>query len=421
MKLIAARWVLPIHTFDPIPHGAIVVDGEKIVAVGTAKELQQKYPLSIVEEFPESILLPGLINAHCHLDRVGFYSRFPVATDQKLAPVPWLLESLTYLSKTSSSTVVGQIQSTLKSFLEQGVTAVGAMTHYEGTYPVFTESPLRGVVFQEILSGPDKRAQQRFEVALALIERYKEEPNRRVKIGFGPYAAYTLSKNLLNIIAYHAKDLKLPMQMHVAEHFAEMEFFYESKGPIATQYFPAIGWEELPACHRQTPIEFLDAIGFFTAPLSIIGAYQMRETDFPKLARGLAKVIYCPSGNQRFGLGQFPLQKLQQLGIPIALGTELFSDAEGFDFWKEMQIALQDGIKPLPTGYEVLKMATLGGAFALEMADQVGSLQTGKQADYLVIKTPDLETASPEDLYRTLIQQTTPSSIQQVVIGGAKV
>lgn len=418
MKLLTASWVLPLNHQGPVPDGAMVVEGDKIVAVGPAPQLKREYPNIETEEFPDSVLMPGLVNAHCHLDRVGFYERFAIETDTQFSPVAWLLESLHYLSTTSSGLVAQQMEASLTQILKTGTTTLGVMSHYEGTFPLMKSSPLRGVVFQEILSGPDKRAQQRFEISLALIEQYKDNKPTHLKIGFGPYSAYLLSKNLLNIISRHTKDLNLPMQIHAAEHFAEMEFFYESKGQIAEKLFPAIGWEELPPPHRKTPIQHLEEIGFFISPLSIVGGYQMSEKDFPRLARGLSKVVYCPSANKRFNLGQFPLKKLEQQGVPIALGTELLTAGNGFDLWEEMRLALQGGSNPLPSPLGLLKMATLGGAYALGFERELGSLEVGKKADYLVVQRPAGENLSVEDLFRELILQTSSASIQQVVIGG---
>lgn len=421
MKLVTAAWVLPLNHQDPISNGAMAVDGDTILGVGPAPELKKQFPNAEIEAHPESVLLPGLVNAHCHLDRTGFYERFSVPTDTQFSPVAWLLENLRYLSTTGSGTVARHMEAALEGMLKTGITCLGVMSHYEGTYPLMKGTPLRGVVFQEILSGPDKRAQQRFEITLALIDQYKESQPDRLKIGFGPYAPYLLSKNLLNIISRHARDSNLPLQIHAAEHFAEMEFFYESKGPIAEHLFPAIGWEELPPPHRKTPIQHLDEIGFFAAPVSIVGAYQMAEKDFPRLARGLSKVVYCPSANRRFNFGQFPLKKLQRQGVPVALGTEILSNSHGFNLWDEMRLALASGSQPLPAPIELLKMAAIGGAYALGFEKETGSLEGGKKADYLLVKRPPGENLTAQDLARELILRTTESAIEEVVIDGKKV
>ena len=421
MELFSAAWVLPLNHTEVVRNGALVIDGDKIVAVGAADLLKKQHPQAPCRDFPDAVILPGLVNAHCHLDRTGFYERYTVETDTGLSSVAWFLEGLHYLSKTSSGVVAKKMEQALKQMMSLGITCIGAMVHYEGAFPILKSSPMRGVIFQEILSGPDRQAQQRFEVALALIEQYMDAKPGHLKIGFGPFSAYVLSKNLLNIISKHAKDAHLPLQIHAAETFSEMEFFFESKGLIATQLFPAIGWEELPPAHRKTPVQHLEDIGFFATPLSIVGGYHLSASDFPRLARGLARVVYAPSANRRFKLGSLPLKQLMEHGIPVGLGTEILSNTEGFDLWDEMRMALKEGSSPLPSPMDLLKMATSGGAFALGFENEIGSLAAGKKADFIVVRKPDCETDSPDELCREIILQTQPSCVQNVYIAGASV
>lgn len=418
MKIVGGSWLLSFEDDESLREGAIAIDGDTILATGPLSQLQKQFPKAQCEAFDEALLLPGLINAHLHLDRSGFFERFTIETEAHCSPIQWLLEGLKYLTRTPATTVTQSMQKNIDALLENGVTGIGAMLHYEGGFPLIQATPIRGVVFQEILSGPDKRAQQRFEVALALLEQYAEENPEKLRMGLGPYSAYLLSKNLLNIIAHQSRDNQIPLQMHVAEHFAEMEFFFESKGEIATQLFPAIGWEELPVPHRKTPMNHLEDIGFLNTPLSMVGGYQMSAADFPRLKNKNISMIYCPSANRRFKFGTFPLKQLLEQNIPVALGSELFSHRHGFDLWEEMRLALKEGSNPLPTPAQLLKMATWGGAKALQFEKTIGSLKPGKKADYILVKKPSTPADDLDSLCRELILQTESSSILRVAING---
>ena len=323
-----------------------------------------------------------------------------------------------YLTLTPPETLAKKIEQSLKHAIQIGTTTLGAMAYYEGTYPLLKNCGLRGVVFHEILSGPNKKAQERFEVALALLEKYGGEKLSLMKMGFAPHSAYTLSRNLLNIISRHAKDHHLPLQIHLAESFAEMEFFYDSKGPIAEQLFPAIGWEELPPAHHKTPVQHLSDIGFFATPATLVGGLQLSTHDFPLLRRHLTKVVFCPSGNRRLKLGSLPWSKLKECGIPVALGTEVFADSEGFNLWHEMKLALREGSTPPPTAEEILRMATLGGARALGLDAVTGSLEVGKEADYLVVNIATEQNESAESICQKIIAQGGPSQIRRVAVAG---
>ena len=418
MELISARYLISCNHTDCIPFGAMVIDNGTIEAVGTKEELQRRYPhIEKKTDFPDSLLMSGLVNAHCHLDRAGFYSRYSADTSTAFSSTAWFIESLQYLGGTPINTISQMIHWATDRQMDLGTTCLGVMNHYEGTFPILKEKKIRAICFTEIFSAPNREAQTRFEVALALLEKYND-PSERVKMGLGPFAPYVLSKNLLSIISHQARDQKLPLQIHVAETFAEMEFFFDSQGPIAKQIFPWLGWEQLPPPHQKTPIQYLDEIHFFDAPLSLVGGYHLSDADFPRLARGLAKVIYCPTAQKRFQLGRFPYAKLREVGVPIALGTDLYSDADGFNLWAEMRLALREGSDLQPSAMDVLKMATVGGSRALGLEDTIGSLEVGKQADYLLVQAPSVSDDNPETWIRQCVEQTDSSHIQRVAIQG---
>ena len=235
-----------------------------------------------------------------------------------------------------------------------------------------------------------------------------------MRVGLAPAAPYLLSRNLLKIISQQARDLSLPIQMHVAESFSEMEFFFDSQGAIANDLFPALGWRELPPAQRKTPTQYLADIGFFEAPVTIIGGLHLSASDFPLLARHLARIVYCPTLNHVMKHGMLPLGKLVESGIPIGLGTGIWNTRLGFSLWDEMRLALKHGSQPLPTPEELLRMATIGGARALGLDHLVGTLEKGKKADYVVVRMAT-KRENEKDLIAHLIQETEPQHILRVI------
>jgi len=421
MEIISARYALPMTNSCPVlEDGAIAVELGRIHAVGKKVDLKERYPEAEMKEMGDAALMPGLVNAHCHLDLVAHFEGTPAFTRPDSIPPPsdfieTLLGTIEFKHDPKAEQVMNGIQKGANRLIETGVTCLGDMTHFEGTFKVLREMGLRAVVFPEVLAGRGEAAQQKFEVALALIEKYTDATHSRVRVGIGPYAPYLLSRNLLKIISQHAKEASIPLMIHAAESFAEMEFFFDSQGPIATDVFPFLGWNELPPAHRKTPVEYLGEIGFFDAPTTIVGGLHLSAKDFPTLARHLARVVWCPTTNRAMKHGTFPYAKLSEHGIPIGLGTCCWSTHMGFNMWDEMRAAISD-IDPAPDAKEALRLATVGSARALGLDHLVGTLEEGKKADYIVVDARDI--ASAETVYENLVEFTQPHHVRHVAVGG---
>lgn len=422
MEIITASYALPMTNGCPVvKNGAIAVELGKIYAVQTIDKLKSRFPNAEVKSFDNSVLMPGLINAHCHLDLVSFYDSVK-PTDYETQTknfefVDTLVSTIDFKHDTKAEHVITGIQKGINRLIETGVTCVGDMTSFEGTFKLLREMGLRAVVFPEILAGRGEVAQHKFEIALALLDKYTDATHDRVRVGLGPYAPYLLSRNLLKIISQHAKEASIPLMIHAAESFAEMEFFFDSQGAIATDVFPALGWKELPPAQRKTPITYLSEIGFLEATTSIVGGLHLSANDFPALARNLSRVIWCPSMNNLMKHGTFPYAKLTEHGVPIGLGTDFWHTRQGFNMWEEMRLALTNVLLSGPKPKDVLKMATIGSARALGMDHLIGTLEEGKRSDYIIVGIASKTETAGDAIYENLIKRTEPQHIQEVVVG----
>lgn len=423
MELISAAYVVPVDR-DPIPDGALVVEMGRILAVGPRAELQARYPQVQQQHFATQCILPGLVNAHLHIDLAQF---FPPDLDEhaKTAdgqPMPrhihWLKSALQFRQTARLEQVSAAIRYCLNRLVQCGVTCVGAMTNFDAALQLIDDVGLRAVIFPEIFaSNPSEMIQDRFESALAVLDEVDVD-SETLRAGFGVLAPYLVSRNLLRLVSQHARDGNVPVQIHAAESFDEMEFFFNSSGPIGSEIFPLLGWgptagQELPPPFQKTPIQYLEEIGFLEAQPNIIGCIQLGREDLPILQRRRCSVIYSPLAVQEFQLGEFPYGKLAEADVPIALGTESRLNPTDGDLWDEMRAALKiSGITP----QEILSMATRGGAQALRWDKVIGTLSPGKAADYLVVDLPPLP--DPYFLVDSLIRHTTPNRIRQTVVAG---
>ncbi|MFH1875105.1 MAG: amidohydrolase family protein [Pseudomonadota bacterium] len=420
MEIITANYALPMTNDVPlVKNGAIAVELGKIHDFGSLEELTKHFPDAQVINHENSILMPGLVNAHCHLDLVTYYENQLNQGDFAFGPrdfIDHIITTIEFKQETEAGKVIPGIQKGIDRLIETGTTCVGDMTTFEGTFKLLREAGLRAVVYPEIFSGRSEAAQALFEVALALVEKYTDATHDRIRVGLAPYAPYLLSRNLLKIISKHAKDTGIQLQIHAAESFAEMEFFFDSQGSIATELFPSMGWQEMPPAQHKTPVQYLSEIDFLDTSVAIVGGLHLSAQDFNILMRCLAKIIYCPSTNKTMKHGVFPFGKLREMGIPIGLGTDQWSSRQGFNLWQEMRNALQEGSNPLPTPKEVLQMATIGSARCLALEHLIGTLEKGKKADYIIVHSPIFST--PEECYEKLVKQTEPHHIKHVVVGG---
>ncbi len=421
IKLITAAWCLPIES-APLRNSGIAIENGAIIACDTIDNLLKRYPNADRRDFPAQVLLPGLVNAHLHIDFGNFRTpprKLNPAGATASAQLHWLAESMKLRLDSDLQGMRQSIDTCLDHLPSYGVTTVGASTAYEGIMDLALASGLRGVIYHEFFgSGSNRgRAQDRFESSLALIDKYTNRPCR-FRTGFAPLAPYLLSRHLLQVVSQHAASANIPLQIHAAESFDEMEFFFNSSGPIGTNIFPLLGWgdasgQPLPPPFKQTPVAYLEQIGFLNAHPTIIGATQITIKDIECLRQHKCSVVYTPLAVKHFELGEFPLGKLLESGVQVSLGSESRLLPVDGNLWEEMRCVLKQG---MVDGSSILQMATLGGASALGIADEIGSFREGKRADYLLVDLPAYQTTN--DLESALIEQITPEKIRITAVDG---
>jgi len=411
VKALTASFILPISS-QPIQDGAVVIDDSKIVAVGKKEEILSKHPQIEVEDF--AVLMPGLINAHTHLDllffetasHTDFFSRLLASWDYR--------KNLTPANRRSS------IEEGVRQLLRSGTTCVGDAGRYAGVVPQAANSPIRMALFPELLTGGGEGTPESYETAFSEVEEILGTKSNRLTAGIAPYAAYTLSRHLLKIIGRQAQQAGIPVKIHAAETFSEMQFFYESTGEIADKLFKEIGWKEvLPPPHRKTPVQYLASIGFLDNGPTLIGCNHLSDPDIETLARTGAKIVHSPRANAHLKLGHPPIKKIMAAGIPFALGTDGTGSLHSLSLWDEMRHVQNHYEGDAPNAETFLAVATLGGAKALGLEDRTGSLEAGKRADLIAVRAP--KELAVHDLSAWLISHVTEREIAAVFVEGKRI
>jgi cytosine/adenosine deaminase-related metal-dependent hydrolase len=242
----------------------------------------------------------------------------------------------------------------------------------------------------------------------------------RLKAGYAPFAAYTLSKNLVKILADHALNQGLPLHIFAALSFSEMEFFYDSLGEISAVLFREAGWaDKIPPAHRMTPIQFLQEIRFLRARPALVGCLHLGPTDDALLNHSGAIRVFAPKAFHYLQLGEIRWKKILENKTEWALATLGKAWGSTLDPWEEMRLVLNEyeGKIRERLAQNLLQAATLGASKALGLSQEIGSLVPGKKADFILIAKP----RGKEFSFADLIDQTRDGAIRASYISGIKV
>ena len=366
MIVYAADWVLPVEG-DPIARGGVAVDGGRIVGVGPADEHEGER-----RDFPEAAIVPGLVNAHTHLE-YAVYAGF----GDGLSFAAWLDLHIERKRRLADGDAVAIARLGAAECLASGITTIGDASFTGATARACAEVGLGGIVYIEVFGHDPAAALARFEELKAPVE---DAFSDRVRLGVSPHAPYTVSADV-----YAAcRDLGLPLATHLAESDDETEWLVRGSGPIASYE------QELPPPSGTTGIRTLARRGVLGSQVVAAHCVKVDEEEIELLVAHDVAVAHCPRSNALLGCGIAPLRALLDADLRVGLGTDSPASTPSLDMWEEMRAAVYAararGERPDALGAsEALELATLGSARALGLAGEVGSLAAGKRADLAVV------------------------------------
>lgn len=404
--LIEARWIVPV-----VPSGVILEDHcvavhqGRIVAILTNEQAQDV----VARErrvLDQHVLIPGLVNAHTHAAMSLFRG---LADDLPL--MTWLTEHIWPAEARWVNQAFVRCGTSLAvaEMLRGGTTCFADMYFYpEVTARVAMECGIRAQVAFPIIDNPIPGAKDSAEAISKGLRLHDEvKHNALVQVAFGPHAPYTVGDEVLNRVRTLADELDIPIQMHVHETAFEVDEAVRSTG--------------------LRPLQRLDQLNLVTPRLQAVHMTQVNDQDLAMLAELGVSVVHCPESNLKLGSGFCPVQRLLDAGVNVALGTDGAASNNDLDMLGEMRTAalLAKGLTGQPTAvsaHTALHMATLGGARALCLGDEIGSIEPGKSADLVAV---DLSGVAQQPVYNPLSQLLYSTSAAQVshvwVAGNARV
>ncbi|HEY8520994.1 MAG TPA: TRZ/ATZ family hydrolase [Gammaproteobacteria bacterium] len=368
--LIRPGWLVRVEPAVEAERGlAVAVDKGRIVAVLPQDEADARFEPDVRHERPHHVLLPGLVNAHTH---AGMSLMRGFADDLHLDR--WLNERI-WPAESRCITpefVADGTRLAIAEMLLGGVTCFADMYYYPDVVgEVAIECGMRAVLGMIAIEMPTawaSHADEYLQKGLAVHDRFKGEP--LVTTAFAPHAPYSVADATLAKIRTLADELGVPIHMHVHETAHEVAAAVRDTG--------------------RRPLARLEALGLVTSALAAVHATQLLPAEIETLARAGASVVHCPRSNLKLASGACPVGALLAAGVNVALGTDGAASNNRLDVLSEMELAALfakhvAGDATAVPARAAIAMATLGGARAMGLDEQVGSIVPGKAADLLCI------------------------------------
>jgi len=386
MKIYAASHLLPVSS-PPLEGGALAVADGKIAAVGRLSELTAFFNAP-VEEFPGCCIMPGMVNSHSHLELTHFPA-WKIRKGIDYAPrtyIDWMIQVIKIRRSLTRNELEQSILEGIRISLESGTTTIGEIVSAPWLMNCYRLSPMAGRAYLEAIGQDPLRCA---ELLALLDDAVSEFDGAGLLPGISPHAVHTLSAGLFEGLLNLADRHHVPLAIHLAESRAELDFMFDSSGPIAEKLYPFVGWDSyLPTPRRTTPVAYLDSIGVLRPGTVAVHCVHLTPADAETLKRRGVAVVLCPRSNDRLDVGRAPVRLLKKSGIPLSLGTDSLASNDSLSLLDEARFLLESFPEDF-TPAEALRMVTLSGAEILGLDSMAGALEPGKRADFLVVSLPE--------------------------------
>lgn len=404
-------------TGPPIADGAVLVDAQGRIAALGPEERVPRPPGVHALRYPGAAVLPGLVNAHTHLELTGLRGRLAEPDFFQ-----WIQQIRRTKDQVSEATFLDWARDGVREAWRFGITTVGDTGTSGAVAQALSELGGAGVVYQEAIHPDPRRAGATLAALHQTVARLRREVAPRVTIGVSPHAPYTVSRALYRRVVEYARSEGLALAGHVAESPAETEFVCASRGAFADAWRQRGIPLDPPA---PSPVRLLEDLGVLGPDFLAIHAVQTDERDADALARSGSAVVVCPRSNARHGHGAPPIAAYLQRGLRVALGTDSVASVDTLDVLADAREARWlAGLSAEAT----LHLATLGGAAALGLEREIGSLEPGKWADLVVVRLdrppaqpPVRPPARPPALVAEAILLARPEDIVATFVAGRPV
>jgi cytosine/adenosine deaminase-related metal-dependent hydrolase len=367
--IIRARTVVPMEG-APIENGAVALGGDRITVVGDFEEIRSSHT-GDVTDLGESILLPGLINAHCHLDYTALRGRIT----PKESFADWIRAINAERARLTEQNYIDSIRAGFSEAVGFGTTTIANLTAFPRLIGAIPE-PIRTWWFGELIDVRDP------DHADGIVEEAVQALKGAKHWGLAPHAPYTASERLYARCEDFAVRVHVPLTTHLAESREEMQMFRDGYGP-AFDFLKEIG-RPTEDCGKETPLSLFLRKRSVPSRWIVAHLNELDAADFDLLANAPKfPIVHCPRSHTFLRHQPFALDRLRALGFNICLGTDSLASNSDLSLFSEMRELIRK--HPQMTAREVLEMATINGARALDQDGLLGVIRSGAAADLIAL------------------------------------
>jgi aminodeoxyfutalosine deaminase len=371
--IFRAKYLMP-NSRVIIENGAVVIHGAQIVDLGRYPTIQKTHP-SPTRDLGESVILPGLVNAHTHLDLTnhrGLVARTARFTD-------WLLQLMGHRQE-DSAWVNRAIRDGVEMSLASGTTTVGDILGFGGSAKTLKDAPIRKVVFFETTGFSPERT----ELGIARIDENlaASPPDSLFTPATSPHAPYSTSARLYR----HCLAKGLHLCTHLSETRAEIEFLATGAGAFAELLETLqISMEEWTA-PGASPVQYMNGLGVLASQPLLAHCNYLSDSDIRLLAESGTSVVFCPRSHHYFYHTDHPIERLLESNVNLAIGTDSLASNWSLSMLDELKFLART--QPQIPPETLIDLVTINGARGLRL-DRVGKLEVGWQADMIAVEIAD--------------------------------
>jgi 5-methylthioadenosine/S-adenosylhomocysteine deaminase len=390
-----------------------IVRGDVLIRDGRIAEVDTEINADVDETIDAHgcAVLPGFVQTHIHLCQTLFRG----AADD-LALIDWLKKRVWPMEAAhTADSVRASAQLGIAELIKSGTTCALTMEtvrHTEEVLRVVEETGFRATVGKCMMDKGDDVPSQLHEntrasidESVALIENWQGRANGRIRCCFAPRFAISCTRELLSEVSQLAKQHGVMIHTHASENKSECEIVERETG--------------------KRNVAYLDSLGISGAHVVLAHCVHLATDEMETLARTQTNVAHCPSSNLKLGSGLARVAEMLARKIPVSLAADGAACNNRLDMFTEMRTAallqkLAHGPEVLPAA-RVLRMATIDGARALGLGQEIGSIETGKRADVIVVGLDRIHSSPARDVISTLVYSAQPTDVQTAIINGRMV